>query len=325
VKSFKSIVLSVLVPIALAGCTVEEGTDSEAASESALGEITLIARGVDVGAEENTVPPIPIFGKRFSASASLYAADASKLPGGAYRGAVLLNPGAVVRSRDMATFAEGLAKLGYITYVANNAVGDVKADQGGPVTGPIPLLVGNLIPNLAQKLASDPKNVKNLPANIAAVHDAWNRARTPKIVAVGHSLGGAVLGSAASRTDNGLSRIVLIGTDELVDAGFPFGIEAPRPGATPVPIVFVRGEKDGLAEAAKTATLAQKYPNAKVLPAIAGVNHFCIIDGLPGDSSAAGSTAPGAPGKRAKDGTSTLPSVQACVNATLTAIKPYLD
>jgi alpha-beta hydrolase superfamily lysophospholipase len=275
-----------------------------------------------VGGESNTVPPIPIVGKTFVANASLYAADTSALPGKTYRGAVLLNPGAVVRGQDMATFAESIAKLGYITYVANNAVGEVKEDQGGPATGPIPLLVPGVIPNLARELSSAPREVEGLPASIAAVHDAWNRARTPKLVAIGHSLGGAVLGSAAAQTDTGLSRIVLIGVDELVDARFPFGIVAPTAGSTPVPMLFVRGESDGLADAAKTAALAERYPNAKVLPAIEDVNHFCIIDGLPGDPKKG---QVGAPGKRAEDGVSPLPTVQACVDATIAALKPFLE
>ncbi len=212
----------------------------------------------------------------------------------------------------------------YTSYFASNAVGDVKEDQGGPARGPIPLLVGNLIPNFAQQLSTEPSSIANLPAPIAAVHQGWNNARSPKLVAIGHSLGGAVLGNAASRSDTGLSRIVLLGVSKLVDAGFPFGLVPPIDGATSVPLVFLRGDKDGLAKALDVVALSSKYPNSEVAPSIAGVNHFCIIDGLPGDAKLGTSTV-GAPGKRAEDAVSPLPTVEACVDATIASLKPYLD
>jgi hypothetical protein len=295
------------------GCADVDADGVSTESEDAV-TLKWLARGVTVGQAKNRVPNIPIVGKEYTATTSLYAVSADGIPGKAYRGAILVNPGAVVGSADQKTFAETLAAKGYIVYVANNPVDNVKEDQGGPARGPIPLFVGNLIPDLARQLSTDPSRVDKLPPAIVAAHRAWNTARTPKLVAIGHSLGGAVLGSAAKRTDTGLSRIILIGVDELVDAGFPFGLSVPESGkATPVPLVFVRGEFDGLAEGAKTRELAKKYPNSQVLPDLKGVNHFCFIDGTVG-----------APGKRKADRASTL-STQACVDATIEALKGKLD
>ena len=316
-----SLSLSLAAAVSIVGCSADVDSDDATLSEDAI-TLKWAARGTTVGKAMNRVPNIPLFGKEFTATTALYAVASDALPGKAYRGAILINPGAVVKSSDQKTFAETLAAKGYIVYVANNPVDKVKEDQGGPAEGPIPLFVGKLIPDLARQLSTDPSQVENLPPAIANAHKAWNAARTPKLVAIGHSLGGAVLGSAASRTDTGLSRIILIGVDELVDAGFPFSLNPPSPGNTAVPLVFVRGEFDGLAEVAKTRELAKKYPNSVVLANVKGVNHFCIIDGNPIDSKKG---TVGAPGKRAKDGLSTLPTVKSCVDATIEALASKLD
>ena len=313
-KRLVSLVLVVASACSIAACADVDADDVTTASEDAV-TLNWLARGTTVGKATNRVPNVAFIGKDFAATTALYAVAADALPGKGYRGAILINPGAVVGSADQKTFAETLAAKGYIVYVANNPIDNVKEDQGGPARGPIPLFVGNLIPDLARQLSTDPSQVEKLPPAIVAAHRAWNNARTPKLVAIGHSLGGAVLGSAAKRTDTGLSRIILIGVDELVDAGFPFSLTLPASGKpTPVKLVLARGEFDGLAERAKMVELQKKYPNSQVLPDIKGVNHFCFIDGTVG-----------APGKRKKDQKSTLPNTQACVDATIEALKGQLD
>ena len=309
----KSLVLCFLAAAPLTACA--SASDGVSSSADEVIPETWLSRGTTLVGEERS---IPFFGP--IANAALYALSESSLTTG-YQGAVLINPGAVVRSADVKTLAESIARKGYITYVANNPDGDVNKDQGGPAKGPIPLLAGGFIPNLAHKLSSNPRDAKALPDPIVKVHERWNAAGTPKLVAIGHSLGGAVLGDAAGRKDTGLSRIILIGVDQLVDAFVPFGLTPPSNGATPVPLVFVRGELDGLAEAGAMKTLSAKYSNSTLLPAVRGANHFCIIDGDPGDPKAG---KVGAPGKRIKDGTATLPTVQACVDATILALESSL-
>jgi len=308
--AFASLALS----ISAVGCAVT--TDGgDAISDQAIASEKWIARGDAVFAFENRVPRL--VGKRYTANVALYALAADSLATKQYAGAVIVNPGAVIRSTDVKTLAETLARKGYITYVANNPVGDVKEDQGGPATGPIPLLAAGLVPKLASALSTNPRSVKDLPASIASAHEAWSSQGSRRLFAIGHSLGAAVLGTAANQTDTGLAKMVLIGADQIVDARFPFGITPPPAGRTAVDLVFVRGEKDGLASAEQTRTLAAKYPNAKVLPDVLGANHFCIIDGAPGDPKLA---TVGAPGKRAEDAPATLPTVQACVDATVETI-----
>lgn len=305
----------------LAGCSGETDADSDGMSQDEVVSEVWVAQGTKVFEERNRVPNIPIIGKSYTADLSAYALAKKSISKGAYRGALILNPGAVVASTDMATFARTLARRGYIVYVANNPVDDVDEKNGGPARGPIPLLVGALVPNFAKALSQNPRQVKGMPTELVAVHEGWNAARTPRVVAIGHSLGGAVLGAAAGRSDTGLSKIILLGTDELVDAGFPFGLVPPAAGRTAVPLVLVRGEKDGLADATKLRTMAQKYPNAVVLPAVSGVNHFCVIDGNAGDPQLG---KVGAPGKRAADGKSPLASVQSCVDAVVASIEGNL-
>jgi dienelactone hydrolase len=308
---------------ALAACA-DSPASSNAASVGAVGAEepqSWAARGDVVGSYSNRVPNIPIVGKTYQGSFSAYALEPAGGPDVGYRGAVIVNPGAAVKSGDSVTFAEALAKRGYVAYVANNPEAEIGPDQGGPITGPVPLLVGNLVPEFARDLSSNPREVGGLPEALIEAHEAWNRSGSPRLVAFGHSLGGAVLGSAAAVRDAGLSRIILMGVDELVDAPFPFGIRAPAAGDTGVPLVFVRGEHDGLAEAAKISALSAKYTNSTVLTDVSGVNHFCIIDGNPGDPSLG---AVGAPGKRAEDNPSTLPDVAACVDATISALEGLL-
>ena len=296
----------------IGACAEVEADDVATESEDAVARSLLFPGTTTVGRVTNRFPNIPIIGKEYIGSAALYAASADVLPGKTYRGAILVNPGAVVKSGDQKTFAETLAAKGYIVYVANNGVGDVGKDQGGPARGPIPILTSNIIPELARQLSTDPSKVANLPPAIVAAHRAWNKLGTPKLVAIGHSLGGAVLASAAGRADTGLSRIILVGVDEYL--GFPF-LSLPDSGKpSPVKIVLARGELDGLAERAKMVELQKKYPNSQVLPDIKGVNHFCFIDGTVG-----------APGKRQADRPSTLQNTKACVDATIEAIKGQLD
>jgi len=312
---------SVVLSLVVSACALSSEPEDQDVSGAALTE-NWVARGVSVYSFENRVPNIPLVGKRYQANASLYALAPDSLPEKKYRGAIVVNPGAVVASTDMQTFAEALARKGYIAYVANNPVGDVDEKNGGPASGPIPLLVGNMLPTLSAALAKSPSAVKGLPPAIVKTHETWNRQGAPKLFGIGHSLGGAVLGTAAGRSDTGLSKIVLVGTDELVDAGFPFGITPPAAGPTPVKLIFLRGELDGLADATKTRALAAKYPNSQTLPDVKGANHFCIIDRNPGDPKQG---KVGAPGKRAKDNVATLPTVQACVDASVSAIVKALE
>jgi hypothetical protein len=304
----------VVFAAASAGCATEiaETEDPSLDQENANG---WLARGTVVGKGR----------AHRGASAALYARAPQALSSG-IRGAVLLNPGAVVRAADSVTLAEALANRGYLVYVIDNAVGAVPESQGGApgdaTRGPIPLLSWGFAPALAEQLAKSPRRIPALPEAVARIHEDWNAKGLSRTVAIGHSLGGATLASAvANRNDLRLSKVVLIGVDEFVNAPVPFALFGPRAGDTRVPIVLVRGEKDGLADRSKMTALKARHPNIQLLPDVAGVNHFCIVDGNPGDPKKG---RVGAPGKRAADGDATPLDVAGCVGRMVAAIAPAL-
>jgi pimeloyl-ACP methyl ester carboxylesterase len=147
-----------------------------------------------------------------------------------------------------------------------------------------------------------------------------------KTIAIGHGKGGAALANAlASRTDLGLSRIVLLGTDTIPAARPNAFTKVPAwtqaAGGTKVPLVFVRGAKDALTSLPSLLAFKRKHPNSTVLPDVAGVNHFCIVDGNPNDPK---NGAVGLPSERFQDGDATPLTVQTCVSRMVSAIATYL-
>ncbi len=206
-----------------------------------------------------------------SVKARLYA---SKLD--SYRDILIMNPGAQIPALAMSGLAEGFASAGSLVYVLENP-------------GNLPILAPNAAADLAKALTKDINKIKNLPATVKAV-----QSKDLAIRAIGHSLGGAVLGAETGQESSLFTEIILIGVSRLVST----------PQTPMVKVTLLLGEKDGLAARAGVDQLAEIYQTKTII--LPGVNHFCIIS----DPKA------GAADKRAQDLPTELSSEE-CVQAVL--------
>ncbi|NRA68777.1 MAG: hypothetical protein HRU19_30115 [Pseudobacteriovorax sp.] len=216
------------------------------------------------------------------------------------KGTAIVSPGGAIPSTAMSGLAEGLAKEGFVVFV---------------VRYPLNLAI---IPGGWNKVFSLAKLVKNNPDRIrldrsedpSALALATERfTSNSRVVVVGHSLGGAILGHRfGMETD--VDQFYLVGVDSLV-----------LPPSNPIAdVTLLVGENDCLANPAGNENLTCPQPAASdklleladylqqdptILP---GVNHFCIIsDPEVGDAD-----------KRAEDGPGLASS--ACIDILVSFI-----
>lgn len=199
--------------------------------------------------------------------ARLYASELKS-----YHSVLFLNPGGLIPALAMSGLAGALADQGHIVFVLDNP-------------GDLPIQAVTLAADLAKALRTNPENIRGLPAPL----------KTPAIQslplrAMGHSLGGAVLGAEIGNRASLFQDIILIGVSRLVTT----------PETPAVNVTMLLGERDGLAVRSAVDQLAAKLnTQTQLLP---GVNHFCIIT----DPNV------GAPDKKAQDLPTDLSSDQ-CV------------
>jgi pimeloyl-ACP methyl ester carboxylesterase len=174
--------------------------------------------------------------------ARLYAAELKS-----YQSVFFLNPGGLIPALAMSGLAEALADQGHIVFVLDNP-------------GNLPIQALTLAADLAKALRTNPESLRGLPPSL----------KTPAIQslplrAMGHSLGGAVLGAEIGNRSSLFQDIILIGVSRLVTT----------PETPAVKVTMLLGEKDGLAARGAVDQLAAKLKTQTQL--IPGVNHFCII------------------------------------------------
>ena len=170
-------------------------------------------------------------------------------PKGAPKAALILNPGGQIPSNSMRDMAEVAVKLGYATYVVENA-------EDLPI---LPFNSDN-VRELATLLVNSPEKLKNLPANMVSAQKAGL-----KVFAMGHSMGGAVLGNDINDSKSVLSGIVLLGVSKF----------SSTPEKMTVPTSFLYGEHDTVTNQSELVSLSSKL-GAKSF-SVPGVNHFCVI------------------------------------------------
>ncbi|HET9239332.1 MAG TPA: hypothetical protein VFO10_18875 [Oligoflexus sp.] len=199
--------------------------------------------------------------------ARLYATDLRT-----YESVLFLNPGGLIPALAMSGLAEALAQAGHIVFVLDNP-------------GDLPIQAVTLAADLAKVMRTNLDSIQGLPPSLK------NPAlESLPLRAMGHSLGGAVLGAEIGNTASLFQDIILIGVSRLVTT----------PEAPAVNVTMLLGERDGLAARSAVDQLAAKLNTQTRL--IPGVNHFCIIT----DPNA------GAPDKKAQDLPTDLSSDQ-CV------------
>jgi pimeloyl-ACP methyl ester carboxylesterase len=190
---------------------------------------------------------------------------------------LLLNPGGLIPALAMSGLAEALAHKGHIVFVLDN-----------PRDLPIEAMT------LASDWAHAVRNgelITGLPLELKT-----QLLQSLPLRAMGHSLGGAVLGAEIGNPHSLFQEIILIGVSRLVST----------PERPAMKVLILLGEKDGLASRPGVDQLAAKFNTQTIV--IPGVNHFCIIS----DSNA------GAPEKKAQDRPTDL-SIDQCV-ARVTAV-----
>jgi pimeloyl-ACP methyl ester carboxylesterase len=205
-----------------------------------------LAQGVPVQAGSDAAP----------LKARLYATELNS-----YQSVFFLNPGGLIPALAMSGLAEALAEQGHIVFVLDNP-------------GDLPIQAITLAADLAAAVRTKIETIQGLPPSL----------KTPAIQALplramGHSLGGAVLGAEIGSKTSLFQDIILIGVSRLVTT----------PEAPAVKVTMLLGERDGLAARSAVDQLAAKLNTQTQL--IPGVNHFCIIT----DPNA------GAPDKKAQD------------------------
>jgi alpha-beta hydrolase superfamily lysophospholipase len=205
-----------------------------------------LAQGVSVQAGTDAAP----------LKARLYASELNS-----YQSVLFLNPGGLIPALAMSGLAEALAQEGHIVLVLDNP-------------GDLPIQAVSLAADLATAIRTRIETIQGLPPSLktAAVQSLPLRA-------MGHSLGGAVLGAEIDRQTSLFQEIILIGVSRLITT----------PTRPVMKITMLLGEKDGLAARSAVDQLAAKLNTQTQL--IPGVNHFCIIT----DPNA------GAPDKKAQD------------------------
>jgi len=200
-------------------------------------------------------------------AARLYATQRDQ-----YQNILLLNPGGLIPALAMSGLAETLAQKGMLVFVLENP-------------NNLPIQAINLPADFAAALRNKLERIGDMPAELK------NPAiQSLPIKALGHSLGGAILGSEIGNTSSLFQEIILVGVSRLVTT----------PTKAAVKLTFLLGEKDGLASRSAVDQLAASYGTKTQI--ITGVNHFCIIS----DPNA------GAPDKKAQDLPTDLTSTQ-CV------------
>lgn len=197
-----------------------------------------------------------------------------------YQNILLLNPGGLIPALAMSGLAEALAQKGMVVFVLENP-------------NNLPIQAINLPADFAAALRNKLEQIADMPTEL----------KTPAIQslpikALGHSLGGAVLGAEIGNTDSLFQEIILVGVSRLV--------ATPKKAA--VKVTFLLGEKDGLASRSSVDQLAASFGTLTQL--VAGVNHFCIIS----DANA------GAPDKKAQDLPTDLTSSQ-CVERVVALLQ----
>jgi pimeloyl-ACP methyl ester carboxylesterase len=205
-----------------------------------------LAQGVPVQAGTEAAP----------LKARLYATELKS-----YHSVFFLNPGGLIPAMAMSGLAEALAQEGHIVLVLDNP-------------GDLPIRAVTLAADLATAVRTRIASIQGLPPSL----------KTPEIQslplrAMGHSLGGAVLGAEIGNRTSLFQEIILIGVSRLVTT----------PEDPALKVTMLLGERDGLAARSAVDQLAAKLKTQTV--EIPGVNHFCIIS----DPNA------GAPDKKAQD------------------------
>jgi hypothetical protein len=206
--------------------------------------------------------------------AQLYASVSSS-----YRSVIFLNPGGLIPAQAMSGLAEALALKDHIVFVLDNP-------------NDLPLEAVTLAADLAAAFKNNNTAIRGLPPELQSPG-----VKSLPLRAMGHSLGGAVLGPEIGRTTSLFEEIILMGVSRLI--------------ATPErPVMNIRmllGEMDGLAARAAVDRLAAQLQTQTLV--IPGVNHFCIIS----DPNV------GAPEKKAQDLPTEL-SREECIARVVAAI-----
>ncbi len=223
-----------------------------------------LARGEAVQAGTETAP----------LKARLYATQRTD-----YESVLFLNPGGLIPALAMSGLAEGFAQKGHLVFVLDNP-------------NDLPVQAITLAPDWAAAFKKDHQLIQGMPDELKT-----KTLKNLPLRALGHSLGGAVLGSEIGNDATLFQEIILIGVSRL--------IATPARPSTKVSLLL--GEKDGLASRSSVDQLAARFnTQTMILP---GVNHFCIIS----DPNA------GAPDKKAQDLPTDL-SREECVARVLKAM-----
>jgi hypothetical protein len=212
----------------------------------------------------------PRFGNVLAQKASLfYPASSSQITG-----IYIMSPGGGIPPLTMRGFAQGLVRRGYLTFIVHypNDLAILEKITGS----------NNSAINLAKIIrAKGEREINGLPSK-------FQNLSSMRIIAFGHSLGGAILGEALFGSDNPFDSIVTYGTTSYVDA-------KKRPLAAKSYFSFL-GEADGLSlsDATRLPTYLAQYGFQKDLGAgryqipdqqnyleiIPKLSHFCIVPDL---------------------------------------------
>ena len=247
--------------------------------------LTTLALPMQAGGE-----PLPVDGIKVTTDewipfqrreAFIYAAEKE------WQGVLIVSPGGKIKPWEMSVFNRAAAERGYLVVVVRY-IQDVAA---------IPL------PGNRTRAADFGWELKNRFNNLLNVPQLLKERGLDGLpfYAVGHSLGGAALGSFASDRDDVFNKQVLLATSSLIQT----------PSDIKVPTFMAVGQNDGLVDAEGLENLAELF-QTEVLP-ISEVNHFCIVDGEAGD-----------PDFRSRDLPSPLDQ-ETCVARTLDTIEKLLQ
>ncbi len=223
-----------------------------------------LARGEAVQAGTETAP----------LKARLYATQRTD-----YQSVLFLNPGGLIPALAMSGLAEDFDRKGHLVFVLDNP-------------NDLPVQAISLAPDWATSFKKDHQLIQGMPDELKA-----RNLKNLPLLAMGHSLGGAVLGSEIGNDTTLFQEIILIGVSRLVATP-----DRPR-----TKVSLLLGEKDGLASRSSVDQLAARFNTQTII--LPGVNHFCIIS----DPNA------GAPDKKAQDLPTDL-SREECVARVVNAI-----
>ena len=212
----------------------------------------------------------PRLGNALAQKASLFYPASSSQIAGIY----IMSPGGGIPPLTMRGIAQGLVRRGYLTFIVHypNNLAILEKISGS----------NNSAINLAKIIrAKGEREITGLPSK-------FQNLSSMRILAFGHSLGGAILGEALFGSDNPFDSIVTYGTTSYVDA-------KKRPLAAKSYFSFL-GEADGLSlsDATRLPTYLAQYGFQKDLGAgryqipdqqnyveiIPKLSHFCIVSDL---------------------------------------------